>query len=635
MAGTMRMRLIGATMLAALATMPSSLLAAAGQGAGSEVVVTGVRSKLSNWRRAETSHVVVLSDGSEAELVRLTRNLERLHFLLSGLMGRGTVDDDLVKIHVTLIGQAVQFEQMNLNNLRWQQGPYNELFKVSRYYDPREDGAVMASINADQRVAIERTGITAEAVQSIITSSLRQMNNPATSPGGGAMAAMNAAADADAAIGALSSIPSENGGSAATLGAQTMQVTAENLLYAGYAQHFLLTYFPAAYPRWYLDGFGQVFSTLAITRDNDIEFGRAPDGALPVIERYGAFPIKQVLDDSYLSKKPADTDWTPIHAWMLTHFLLFSDKRRPQLTQYLATRARGASPETAAAIFGNQAELGRELQAYFRARKPYLKVSYDGARIEQPIVRRLRESEVAFIKGRLELGARVEIPPAPGPGADAATARSMTKARDTALAERARWLDRLRGDAARWRNEPEAQLLLAEAECRSGNAAECLAAAKRAEVLAPGDPRMLVWKGTATIMQASNAPAPERARLAAEGRGMILKANQADHDAVGPLLAFYRSFVATGETPSANAVEALQKVVEEVPAAPTPRLQLADALVRNGDGEDARDIILPVAVGPYNSPERPSAKALLDRIAQSTSGSAAPAPADRQSSLKP
>jgi len=633
MAGTTQMRLMGATMLAVLAMKPSPLLAAPGQGANSEVLITGVRSKLSNWRRAETAHVVMLSDSSEAELVRLTRNLERLHFLLSGLMGRGMVDDDLVKIHVTLIGEAVQFQQMDLNNLRWQQGPYNELFKVSRYYDPREDGSVMASINADQRIAIERTGVTAEAIQNMVLSDLRTKASAAQTPSD-----RTAALDTLATIGTLSSLTGKDFGSGgATFGAQTMQVTAESLLYAGYAQHFLLTYFPAAYPRWYLDGFGQVFSTMTITRDNDIEFGRAPDGALPVIERFGAFPIKDVLDDAYLAKKPADTGWTPIHAWMLTHFLLFSDKRRPQLTQYLATRARGASAETAAAIFGNQAQLGRELQAYFRARKPYLKVSYDGDRIEQPIVRRLRESEVAFVKGRLELGARVEIPPAPGPDADAATDRAMTKARDTALAERVRWLDRLRGEAARWPKETEAQLLLAEAECRSGNAAECLAAAKRAEILAPSDPRMLVWKGTATVMQASSAAGPERARLVAEGRGMILKANQADHDAVGPLLAYYRSFAATGEAPSENAVDALQKVVEEVPAAPAPRLELAGALVKKGEAEGARDILLPVAAGPYNSPERPPAKALLDRIAHTRSGSAPPAlsASDRQTSLTP
>ena len=101
MAGTMRTRLIGATILASLAATQPCLAAEPGQPTGPEVLVTGVRSKLSGWRRAETSHVVVLSDGSEAELIRLTRNLERLHFLLSGLMGRGLVDDDMVKISVT------------------------------------------------------------------------------------------------------------------------------------------------------------------------------------------------------------------------------------------------------------------------------------------------------------------------------------------------------------------------------------------------------------------------------------------------------------------------------------------------------------------------------------------------------
>jgi len=81
----------------------------------------------------------------------------------------------------------------------------------------------------------------------------------------------------------------------------------------------------------------------------------------------------------------------------------------------------------------------------------------------------------------------------------------------------------------------------------------------------------------------------------------------------------------------------LQKVVEEVPAAPAPRLELAGALVKKGESEGARDILLPVAAGPYNSPERPPAKALLDRIAHTRSGSAPPAlsASDRQTSLTP
>lgn len=604
MTGKIRRRLTGAAVASVMALMPACISAQSVPAANSDVVVTGVRSRPSNWRQAETSHVILLSDGSEAELVRLARNLEWLHFLLSNLMGRGTADDDLVKIRITLIGEAAQFEQLNLRNIRWQQGPFNDLFRIGRYYDPREDGPVMASTSVDQRVVVEHTTVNAQSVQGVLSSMAMATSDP------------QVAAGLQATIGNIASAGIRDQTFGPTFGEKAMQVTAENLLYAGYAQHFLLTYFPAAYPRWYLDGFGQVFSTVAVVGNSAIEFGRAPDGAQAVIEEFGAFPIKDVLDDSYLDKKPGHTRWTPIHAWMLTHFLLFSDTRRPQLNQYLAARARGEDAQKAAAIFGDPVQLGRELRAYFYARKPFIKVSYDGSKIEQPLVRRLRESEAAFVKGRLELGTRVVIPAAPPADADPATTKAITQAREAALAERARWLARLRRDAARWSREPEAQLLLAEAECRSGNAAECLAAAERAEAIAPSDPRMLVWKGTAMIMQAAARPAPEREHVLAEARALIVKANDADHDSVGPLLAFFRSFETSGEPPSANAIDALAQVVAEVPVAPVTRLELARALASKGDGERARKLLLPVAIGAYDSPERPGARALLHSIGQ-------------------
>ena len=626
-------RLILVPMIGTMVMAPGEAVAQSGRSDNSDVVVTGSRSKPSNWRQAETSHVILLSDGSEADLVRMARNLEWLHFLLSGLMGRGAGDDDLVKMRVTLIGDVAQFEQMDLRNTRWQQGPFSDLFRIGRYYDPREDGAVMASTRVDQRVVVEHTTVNAQSVQGVLRSMAANSSDPQVRDG------INAAIGNIDALAGLKG-PFDQG---LTFGEKAMDLSAESLLYAGYAQHWLLSYFPAAYPRWYLDGFGQIFSTIAVNGDKEIEFGRAPQGARAVIEEFGSFPIKDVLDDSYLTKKPANTRWTPVHAWMLTHFLFFSDTRRPQLGKYLTARAHGADAGTAAAVFGDQAELAREMRAYFGARKTYVKVSYDGAKIEQPIVRRLRESEAAFVKGRLELGARVVIPPAPPADAAPNVAKAMTKARDNALAQRARWLNGLRRDASRWSGELGAQLLLAEAECRSGNPAECLAAATRAEAIAPDDTRMLVWKGTAMILQAASLTGPERKAKIAEGRRLILRANQADHEAVGPLLAYYDSFAKGGETPSGNAIEGLQKAVEEVPAAPETRLELAKALVDRGQYVTARPIILPVAAGPYDTPERPAAQSLLSRIGPSTNsddrdhgttGSATP-PKDGGAALKP
>ena len=604
--------------IAMIATIPGAALAQARPDSDRDVIVRGVRSALSGWRQAETSHVIVLSDGSEQELVRLTRNLERLHFLLSGLLARGSTADDMVKIRIALIGDVAEFQAMHLLNKRWQQGPYNDLFLLSRYYDPRQDGVVMATTRADQRVVVEHTTVTPVAVQGVLSSMAMNASDP------------QLRAELSAAIGGFDVTAGMRSakGATVTFGEKAIQVSAENLLYAGYAQHFLLTYFPAAYPRWYLDGFGQVFSTFAVKGDNIVEFGRSPNGAPVVMHEFGPYPLKDVLSDAYLTQKPHKTGWTPIHAWALTHFLFFSDRRRPELRQYLTARANGADAASAAEIFGDQKQLAREMASYFYHRKPYYQITYDGSKIDQPIVRRLRESEAAFVKGRLELGARVEIPPAPTAYMGSDEARTLTRAREEALLLRDRWLSDLRRDAAHWSRELEAQLLLAEAECRSGNAAECLAAAEKAQSLAPADTRPLIWKGWALVRQASAAPADARAPLLAAARDVIVKANQADSDAVGPLLAYYASFGEVGETPSARAIDGLQKAMEEVPAAPETRLELAKALIERGQTDVAKPVILPVAAGAYESPEKPLAKTLLSRIEASGAKVGSIAPAD-------
>src|SRR4051812_28341564 len=89
------------------------------------ITVTGTREAPSNWRLAETDHVIVLSDGKESELVRIAHNLERLHFLLSALLDRVDTPDPTVKLRLTLVGDDVEFAEMRLRNTRSQPGPYS------------------------------------------------------------------------------------------------------------------------------------------------------------------------------------------------------------------------------------------------------------------------------------------------------------------------------------------------------------------------------------------------------------------------------------------------------------------------------------------------------------------------------
>ncbi|NWP89540.1 hypothetical protein, partial [Escherichia coli] len=68
-------------------------------------------------------------------------------------------------------------------------------------------------------------------------------------------------------------------------------ISAEGRIRAGYARHFLLSYFPNAYPRWYVDGFGEIFATLATEGAARMEYGRAPEGYRKVLDRYRRYPV--------------------------------------------------------------------------------------------------------------------------------------------------------------------------------------------------------------------------------------------------------------------------------------------------------------------------------------------------------
>ena len=83
-----------------------------------DIIVDGTIDAPSAWKRAESAHVIVTSKGSEAELKRVTTNLERLYYVMSRVLRRTDKPDDTVKLQVTLIDSADFFQSMDLRNLR-------------------------------------------------------------------------------------------------------------------------------------------------------------------------------------------------------------------------------------------------------------------------------------------------------------------------------------------------------------------------------------------------------------------------------------------------------------------------------------------------------------------------------------
>jgi hypothetical protein len=270
--------------------------------------------------------------------------------------------------------------------------------------------------------------------------------------------------------------------------------------------------------------------------------------------------------------------------------------------------------DQAASVFGDLDKLQAEVKAYDNGKLVWERMSYPPERAPQPDLRQLTRGQAEFLKGRIELGSRIEIPPPPAPGMDAEAADKAARLRARAIEARDRWLARLRERAGRYAANLEAQLLLAEAECRTGNTAGCATAADAALRAGPGDARALAWKGVALTQAAIAAPASERKARLKTARVAITRANHADSDASLPLLAYYRSYAEAGDKPPEVAVEGLLKAVENVPAAPAPRLLLGQELAREGHADAAIQTLMPVANGPYDSPERPQAEAIVSGL---------------------
>jgi hypothetical protein len=539
------------------------------QTESNEIVVKGSNDeKPSAWRRAETAHVIVYSDGSEADLRRVTTNLERLHGLMSRIYRPGARDDATVKLQVTLFGDKDFSTRLGLRNLRALEGPYTASFADQRYYDPREDGDVLAIARADQLLDLNTKRADDMDCADAIAGGATDCN--VTSNGHGGLTTL------------------------ATVNRPPLVRRWDAVLYSAFAQHFLRTYTHEVFPRWYVDGVGAIFSTMLVRDDGAIDYARAPDGYRAYFRSYKPIDVGDVVTGRYLDA--AEPQWNPYQAWLVAHYFLFSNlkaERSRQFREYITAIGRGVPMAEAAQSFGNLRKLRSDLTLYRTGALSFARTAKPLEREEAPVISRLSVTSAAMVEARLQLGARL----APFP-ADAASPAEP-------------WLDQLRTKLAALPYEPEALLVQAEAECRSGHADTCLAMAERLLEKIPDNVRALSWKGVALTSQAIAGPAAERAATLATARKMLERAIQLDGEAPLPLIAYFQSFTRAGERVPDGAMRGLALAMRAVPASPAPRLYMAQELVRQNHADLARQVVYPLLYGADDTPEKRAAQALF------------------------
>ncbi|MDQ0252208.1 hypothetical protein J2W22_004296 [Sphingomonas kyeonggiensis] len=532
-----------AVALSLFAALPAS---AQTDDGGQAIVVQGETGKKSDWKRAESDHVIVFSDGSEAELIRVTKDLDRLYLLLSRIFRRGEASDDTVKLQVVLFESPRFQKNMGLANQRWLEGPYFKDFPEQRYYDPREDGPILAVSRTDQLIDLNTAIAADHACEAAVAAGV-----PCREP----------------------QIP-------------PFVRRWESVLFGAYAQHFLLTYTHAIYPRWYIDGVGAMFSTTDVRGDGTIDYARIPEEIDQILYSYGTVRSDDVLTGRYLDKPSNVMLWTPYHAWVIAHYFLFS-KLKPeesrQFARYMAAVQRGVPLAKAAEAFGDTGGLRQRLFVYANKRTLYARTAKPSEPVKEPLITRLSRESAALVDARVALGARVND---------------------------AEWLDALRIRLA-GSGSNDARLLLAEAECRSDHPDACLATAEALLADDPDDVRALAWKGAALTHRAIAGPPATREAGLAAARDTFQRAIALDGQAPLPAIGYFRSFTLAGTRVPESAMIGMARALQHVPGAASARLQFGEELLRQGQNETGYRVLYPLLFDAGNTAEQKTARNLL------------------------
>lgn len=368
--------------------------------------------------------------------------------------------------------------------------------------------------------------------------------------------------------------------------------TAEVVLHHEYAHHFMLQYFPAVYPPWYVEGFAELIGASKELPDGKIAYG------YPAKYRGGAIAAVWVSMKDVLLKPPEKLymDWYG-QGWVMTHFLTFSKERSPQLRRYLAALTAGKKPADAATAFGDLDELNREAHLYvLRGIFDYRPVQVP---IEQPVIKSVTAvgpAEAALIPETIAFNDD--------------DINEYRKAGDREIERRYRLkvLGHIREKAARYANDPFALYLLAEAEKANGSGEAAEAAVNRLLALQPSSVQGTSLKSLLLAEKALHMTGPARQQAAAEARRLAVTANKADPDDPQTYVAFYQSFRAGGEKVPDTALDGLVAAVEKLPGNNAVRQMLVDEYAAEGHYSAAIATLIPIANSPHESPLRQAAR---------------------------
>jgi hypothetical protein len=374
--------------------------------------------------------------------------------------------------------------------------------------------------------------------------------------------------------------------------------TPELVLQHEYAHHFMLQYFPAIYPSWYIEGFAELVGSSTTEKDGSIRYGE------PARHRGNDIVAYWVPLGELLTRDKHTYFDTYGQGWAMTHYLTFDKERSKQLRQYLANLSAGQTTADAArSAFGDLNQLNQAARRYVgNGTFPVRQVKIE---VKQPAVsssRALSPGEAALVP---EVAAFTDSD---------LTAIRKPSDRERARKERQKLFETIKEKVARLPNDPFAQHMLAESATVVGDRAEAIRATARLLALDPKPVRGLVRHSLLLSESARALPPAERGKKAAEARHVATRANRLDNNDPLPLIAYYQSFNLAGEPPTRQAVIGLAQAQATLPDNDPIRLLLVEQYARDKKFAQAIATLMPLANSPHESPQRDSARERMTRL---------------------
>lgn len=360
---------------------------------------------------------------------------------------------------------------------------------------------------------------------------------------------------------------------------------AESVLKHEYTHSFMLQNFPATYPGWYVEGFAELYATIALKDDGTFHVGDPPQYRARDFATLGLLPVRRMLD---LDQKLSDMERYQFYSSgsLLAHYLNFEPTRRGQVARYLKLlEGGGSSLESAKEIFGDLGALDKELSKYRRGRL----YGYDvkpGDYVPPTVeLHKLTQSEENIMRARLRL------------------ARGGDKKE---LVDIASDIDSL---SIRYPNSLEAQLIVAQANVEARRVEQADAAASRALALDPNSLEANLYKGMAYIGQGKADSA-----AFAKARPYLVKASSIDSRDPRPLIQYYLSYYEAKDGVPEDAIIGLEKAYDFASYDEDYRLILARQLLDEGKGKLAKSVLAPIAFSAHRSTKENKPTTIIESI---------------------